>query len=63
MKEAPADSRQTVVKSLLSGGVCEKMLSYKHDHVSKDKMTSSCMHLFGKIRMKKQWFRIFSDSR
>ncbi|XP_036944483.1 uncharacterized protein LOC119013738 isoform X3 [Acanthopagrus latus] len=46
MKEAPADSRQTVVKSLLSGGVCEKTLSYKHDHVSKDKMTSSCMHLF-----------------
>ncbi|XP_073351096.1 uncharacterized protein [Pagrus major] len=45
MKEAPAESRQTVVKSLISGGVCEKMLSYKHDHVSKDKMTSSCMHL------------------
>lgn len=52
MKEAPAESRQTVVENLISGGVCEKLLPYTHDQVSEDKMTSSCMHLFGKIRMK-----------
>ncbi|KAM9346725.1 uncharacterized protein ABDE67_013366 [Symphorus nematophorus] len=45
MKEAPAESRQTVVESLISGGVCEKLLYHKHDHVSQDKITSSCMHL------------------
>ncbi|KAM6913903.1 uncharacterized protein PEZ65_014408 [Lycodopsis pacificus] len=45
MKEAPAESRQTVVENLISGGVCEKLLSYKHDDVSMDKMTSSCVHL------------------
>ncbi|KAM7372003.1 hypothetical protein PAMP_009202 [Pampus punctatissimus] len=45
MKEAPAESRQTVVENLISGGVCEKPLFYKHDHFSKDEMTSSCMQL------------------
>ncbi|KAF1379490.1 hypothetical protein PFLUV_G00176590 [Perca fluviatilis] len=45
MKEAPDESRQTVVENLITGGVCEKLLSYKHDHDSKDKTTSSCMHL------------------
>ncbi|KAM7386876.1 hypothetical protein PAMA_009484 [Pampus argenteus] len=50
MKEAPAESRQTVVENLISGGVCEKLLFHKHDHFSKDEMTSSCMHLLGKIR-------------
>ncbi|XP_078017607.1 uncharacterized protein LOC144458627 [Epinephelus lanceolatus] len=45
LKEAPAESRQTVLEKLIIGGVCEKLLSYKHSHVSKDKMTSSCMHL------------------
>lgn len=51
MKEAPDESRQTVVENLITGGVCEKLLSYKHDHDSKDK-TASCMHLLGKIRRK-----------
>lgn len=50
MTEAPAGSRQRVVENLLSGGVCDKLLSYKHVHVSKDKRTSPCAHLFGKIR-------------
>ncbi|GLD69103.1 uncharacterized protein AKAME5_002041800 [Lates japonicus] len=45
MKEAPAESRQTVVENLISGGVCQKLLSYKHDHITKDKLTSSCNHL------------------
>merc|ERR1719357_2090572 len=45
MKEAPPESRQTVVKNLISGSVCEKLLSYKHDRFSKDKMISSCKHL------------------
>lgn len=52
MKEAPAESRQRVVEGLISGGVCEKLLSYKYAHVSKDKITSSCMHLLGKTRTK-----------
>ncbi|TNN85501.1 hypothetical protein EYF80_004134 [Liparis tanakae] len=45
MKEAPAESRQTIVENLISGGVCEKLLSYKHDHVSMAQIKSSCMHL------------------
>ncbi|KAA8585091.1 hypothetical protein FQN60_003785 [Etheostoma spectabile] len=43
MKEAPNESRQTVVENLIAGGVCEKLMSYKHDHDSKDTMTSSCV--------------------
>lgn len=50
VKEAPAENRQRVVESLITGGVCEKLLPNKHIHVSTDKMTSSCMHLLGKIR-------------
>ncbi|KAF3700188.1 Centriolar coiled-coil protein of 110 kDa Centrosomal protein of 110 kDa [Channa argus] len=45
MKEVPSDSRQKVVENLISGGVCKKLLSYQQDHVSMDKMRSSCMHL------------------
>lgn len=54
MKDSPLKSRQTVVENLISGGVCKKLQSYKHGHVSKDNMASSCLHLLGKIRIKLQ---------
>lgn len=50
MKEAPVENRQTVVESLISGAVCEKMLPSKL--VSKDKITSSCMRLLGETSVK-----------
>lgn len=48
MKDVPAERRQRVVESLISGDVCEKLLTYKQ--VSKDKMKSSCMDLLGKSK-------------
>ncbi|KAM3598598.1 uncharacterized protein V6R79_020149 [Siganus canaliculatus] len=45
MMEAPAESRQTVAEGLINGGVCEKLLSFRHGHVPKDRIVSSCMHL------------------
>ncbi|CAK6964734.1 hypothetical protein PFLUV_G00176590 [Scomber scombrus] len=45
LKETPAESRQAVIEHLISGGVCDKLLSYKHGQSSKDKMTSYCIHL------------------
>ncbi|KAF7654114.1 hypothetical protein LDENG_00073850 [Lucifuga dentata] len=44
MKEAPAESRQKVIESLISGGVCERLLFYKNNHLYKH-MKSSCIHL------------------
>ncbi|XP_076739704.1 uncharacterized protein LOC143418513 [Maylandia zebra] len=44
IKEAPVKSRNTVVKRLISGALCEKPLPHSH-HVSKDKLTSACRHL------------------
>lgn len=52
IKEASTESRQRVIESLINGGVCEKLLSYKHGHASEDKMTSYCKHLLGKIMKK-----------
>lgn len=51
VKEASEDSRQTIVENLISGGVCEKLLPSKHQHLSKEKLTTSCMHLLGKTRL------------
>lgn len=49
IKEAPYKSRKTVVKNLISGALCEKPLPHNH-HVSKDKLTSACRLLLGKVR-------------
>lgn len=49
MKKAPAESRQRVMESLIAGSVCEKLVPNKQIHISTDQMTSSCMHLLGKI--------------
>ncbi|KAG7242911.1 hypothetical protein INR49_018166 [Caranx melampygus] len=46
LTEVPAESRGKAVKSLISGRACEKLLYYKHDHISNDKLMSSCTHLF-----------------
>lgn len=51
MKEATAESRQRVIESLISGGVCERLLFYKNKHSPKD-MKSSCVHLLGEITKK-----------
>lgn len=45
LKEAPAESRLTVLEGLLHGGVCQKLQSFQHARVSKDKLISSCMQL------------------
>ncbi|CAB1422109.1 unnamed protein product [Pleuronectes platessa] len=45
MKQTSAESRGTVVENLISGGVCEKLMSNKHDHHTNDKLLSSCSHL------------------
>lgn len=51
MKDIPAEQRQRVVESLISGDVCEKLLTYKQ--VSEDTMKSSCMDLLGKSKKNK----------
>ncbi|KAM9843382.1 uncharacterized protein ACBR49_012598 isoform 2-T2 [Aulostomus maculatus] len=43
LKDAPAGGRHTLVETLLSGDVCEKLPSGKH--FSKDKIASACLHL------------------
>ncbi|KAM9394259.1 uncharacterized protein KZ484_005330 [Pholidichthys leucotaenia] len=45
IKEAPAASRKAVVEKLLSGELCEKLVSHNHDQISKDKLASSCAFL------------------
>lgn len=44
MKDVPAERRQRVVESLLSGDVCEKLLTTQ---VPDDKVKSSCRDLLG----------------
>lgn len=46
MKDVPAERRQRIAESLISGDVCEKLLTSKQ--VPEDKMKSSCMDLLGK---------------
>ncbi|KAM4531543.1 uncharacterized protein PAE49_023708 [Odontesthes bonariensis] len=46
MKEVPAGRRHTVLEKLLRGQLCDKLLTYNHPHVPKEKMKSSCKHLF-----------------
>lgn len=48
MKDVPAERRQRVAESLISGDVCEKLLTNKQ--VPQDKMKSSCMDLLGKSK-------------
>ncbi|XP_011602243.2 uncharacterized protein isoform X2 [Takifugu rubripes] len=45
MKDVPAEERQRVVEKLISGDVCENLLTYKQ--VPEDKIKSSCMDLLG----------------
>lgn len=49
-KEAPAENRQKLVESLISGAVCEKIPPSKL--VSQDKLRSSCISLFGESSLK-----------
>lgn len=50
MKDVPAERRHRIVESLISGDVCEKLLTSKQ--VPKDKLKSSCMDLLGKEQEK-----------
>lgn len=49
MKDVPAEKRQRVIEKLISGDVCEKLLTYKQ--VPEDKIKSSCMDLLGKSKI------------
>ncbi|KAF6732476.1 Centriolar coiled-coil protein of 110 kDa [Oryzias melastigma] len=48
LKETPSESRQRVAEKLLAGQLCNELLSYNQDHVSKDKMLSACRDLLGR---------------
>ncbi|KAM6905284.1 uncharacterized protein FYW49_015286 [Xenentodon cancila] len=50
IKDTPPDSRQSVIEKLLSGQLCEN-LSY-NEHVSKDKMKSTCRRLLNSHKEK-----------
>lgn len=48
MKDVPAEKRQRVVEKLISGDVCEKLMTNKQ--VPEDKIKSTCLDLLGKSK-------------
>lgn len=52
MKDVPAERRERVVESLISGDVCEKLLTKQ---VPEDKMKSSCLDLLGQSIKQQDW--------